>query len=129
MFFFYSFEGCFYGLILLHQLLCLHIAIAIQITCISQYFIPSGRIQFLMNFNARSPLKTRLNQYKGLLGEIFPVSKSHSSVSSRDVCAFSDALQLHADLSVYFRNRHYRWILYPEGSSYSSGLSLRECSF
>ena len=39
------------------------------------------------------------------------------------------ALQLHADLSVYFRNGHNRWILYPEGSVYSSGLSLRECSF
>ena len=39
------------------------------------------------------------------------------------------ALQLHADLSVYFRNGHNRWILYPEGSIYSSGLSLRECSF
>ena len=38
-------------------------------------------------------------------------------------------LQLHADLSVYFRNGHNRWILYPEGSIYSSGLSLRECSF
>ena len=24
-------------------------------------------------------------------------------------------LQLHADLSVYFRNGHNRWILYPEG--------------
>ena len=33
-------------------------------------------------------------------------------------------LQLHADLSVYFRNGHNRWILYPEGSVYSSGLSL-----
>ena len=39
------------------------------------------------------------------------------------------SLQLHADLSVYFRNGHNRWILYPEGSVYSSGLSLRECSF
>ena len=39
------------------------------------------------------------------------------------------ALQLHADLSVYFRNGHNRWILYLEGSIYSSGLSLRECSF
>ena len=38
-------------------------------------------------------------------------------------------LQLHADLSVYFRSGHNRWILYPEGSIYSSGLSLRECSF
>ena len=34
------------------------------------------------------------------------------------------SLQLHADLSVYFRNGHNRWILYPEGSIYSSGLSL-----
>ena len=39
------------------------------------------------------------------------------------------ALQLHADLSVYFRNGSNRWILYPEGSIYSSGLSLRECLF
>ena len=37
-------------------------------------------------------------------------------------------LQLHAELRVYFRNGHDRWILYPEGSIYSSGLSLRECS-
>ena len=41
----------------------------------------------------------------------------------------SNSLQLHADLSVYFRNGHNCWILYPEGSIYSSGLSLRECSF
>ena len=39
------------------------------------------------------------------------------------------SLQLHADLSVYFRNGHNRWILYPKGSIYSSGLSLREYSF
>ena len=39
------------------------------------------------------------------------------------------SLPLHADLSVYFRNGHNRWILYPEGSIYSSGISLRECSF
>ena len=39
------------------------------------------------------------------------------------------ALQLHADLSVYFRNGHNRWILYPEGSIYYSRLSLRECLF
>ena len=38
-------------------------------------------------------------------------------------------LQLHADLSVSFRNGHNHWILYPEGSVYSSGLSLQECSF
>ena len=42
---------------------------------------------------------------------------------------YTITLQLHADLSVYFRNGHNRWILYPEGSIYSSGLSLRECSF
>ena len=47
----------------------------------------------------------------------------------REVCSTNSALQLHANLSVYFRNGHNRWILYPEGSFYSSGLSLRECSF
>ena len=38
--------------------------------------------------------------------------------------AVNPPLQIHADLSVYFRNGHNRWILYPEGSIYSSGLSL-----
>ena len=41
----------------------------------------------------------------------------------------TNSLSFHADLSVYFRNGHNRWILYPEGSIYYSGLSLRECSF
>ena len=40
-----------------------------------------------------------------------------------------NALQLHADLSVYFRNGHNRWILYPEGSVYSSRLSLHSARF
>ena len=35
------------------------------------------------------------------------------------------SLQLHADLSVYFGNGHNRWILYPEGSVYSSGLKRK----
>ena len=43
--------------------------------------------------------------------------------------ALQNPLQLHTDLSVYFRNRHNRWILYPEGSIYSSRLPLREWSF
>ena len=41
----------------------------------------------------------------------------------------SISLQLHADLRVYFRNGHDRWILYPEGSIYSFGHRLQECSF
>ena len=43
-------------------------------------------------------------------------------------CLWTITLQLHVDLSVYFRNGHNRWILYPEGSIYSSGLCLLECS-
>ena len=44
-------------------------------------------------------------------------------------CLWTITLQLHVDLSVYFRNGHNSWILYPEGSIYSSGLCLLECSF
>ena len=41
----------------------------------------------------------------------------------------SISLQLHADLRVFFRNGHDRWILYPEGSIYSFRHCLQECSF
>ena len=44
-------------------------------------------------------------------------------------CLWTIPLQLHADLSVYFRNGHNCLILYPEGSIYSFGLCLQECSF
>ena len=42
------------------------------------------------------------------------------------LCIQVISLQLHADLSVYFRNGRYRWILCPEGSVYSLGHSLGE---
>ena len=38
-------------------------------------------------------------------------------------------LQLHADLSVYFRNGHNRWILYLEGSIYSSDFPFESARF
>ena len=67
--------------------------------------------------------------------QILMASKSQSkfyALDTHDVgqsAWYCFTLQLHADLSVYFRNGHNRWIIYPEGPIYSSGLSLRECSF
>ena len=39
-----------------------------------------------------------------------------------------ESVDCRINITTFFRNGHNRWILYPEGSIYSSGLSLRECS-
>ena len=76
---------------------------------------------------------TNFNKYYliayGILGETMDLDPNKTVDYHTAFDIKPTALQIHADLSVYFRNGLNRWILYPEGSIYSSGLSLRECSF
>ena len=79
--------------------------------------LPLGNFNVLSN---ASVLNRNKNSMKAIKRNLLCQHEHHETIFP---------LQLHADLSVYFRNGHNRWILYPEGSIYSSGLSLRECSF